>query len=200
MKGRTHVAAGITAALLITRPAEPRACFAAVIGGAIGGALSDIDTLDNDRGHDALIAQLVPFGLTALLIAADTLLGSGFCARALNADPTSMYAGLLLYALLWIIGFRSPHRSFTHSLPALALYTGAAGLVCPVLTVPYAVGFLSHIVLDLTNRKRIRLLFPLKGGLCLKLFRADGLADTLVFWACVIAASGIAVNVLVFRR
>ena len=198
MKGNTHIAAGAAAALLVTMPASRSACFAALIGGAVGGALPDIDTLDHDRGHDALIAQLIPIGLTALLLAADALTGSGLCQRIFGRGLSLLVPGALVYAALWLIGFRSAHRTFTHSILAVLLFTGAVTLISDRLALPFAAGMLSHILLDLTNKKKARIFYPLRFSWCLGLCRSDGIADRLTLWACVFLACGISANILFF--
>ena len=47
--------------------------------------------------------------------------------------------------------------------------------------IPYvAAGFLSHMVLDLLNKKPVEIFYPYKKGVCLRLFSADGLANRLI--------------------
>ena len=55
-------------------------------------------------------------------------------------------------------------------------------LYCSVKLVLYfVVGFASHLVLDCFNRKRVRILYPLPGGIALDFCKAGGFVDSLLF-------------------
>ena len=45
----------------------------------------------------------------------------------------------------------------------------------------FVVGFTSHLVLDCFNRKRVRILYPLPGGIALDFCKAGGFVDSLLF-------------------
>lgn len=49
-----------------------------------------------------------------------------------------------------------------------------------MVTMPFFIGMVSHLVLDLLNRRPLRLLYPLRGGWCLGLCWADGRVDRLL--------------------
>ena len=70
-----------------------------------------------------------------------------------------------------------------HSFLALVLLCFAIGLVWEKAVVYFAVGFLSHLATDIWNKKKVRLLYPLKGGVSLGLFHAYGLANQIFFMA-----------------
>ena len=42
---------------------------------------------------------------------------------------------------------------------------------------PFAIAFASHVLLDMMNKKSVRLFYPAKKGFCLKWFYADRLAN-----------------------
>ena len=69
------------------------------------------------------------------------------------------------------------HRGFSHSLLALVLETACVQLVFPEAALPFAAAFASHVLLDLMNKRPVRLFFPAKKGVCLGWFYADGLAN-----------------------
>ena len=71
----------------------------------------------------------------------------------------------------------SSHRGFSHSLLALGLEAASLWLILPSAVLPFVIAFLSHILLDLTNKKPLRLMYPMKNGFCLKWFYADRLAN-----------------------
>ena len=68
MMSKTHLAMGMAVALAVVQPKQANECIAALIGGAAGGVLADIDTLDNDYKSDALVGQLLATGITVFLL------------------------------------------------------------------------------------------------------------------------------------
>ena len=82
--------------------------------------------------------------------------------------------------MITIAGKLSSHRSFTHSFLALGFLMAAFYFLYAPL-IPYvAAGFLSHMFLDLLNKKPVEIFYPYKKGVCLRLFSADGLANRLI--------------------
>lgn len=173
MMGKTHLFMGITAAAVLTRPDTVGGCLAALMGGAVGGVLSDIDVKPGKGSRDDPDARVMAGGICVLALVADYLMGSGIMAELSARGWERMYLGLGCLALLCILGYFQPHREFTHSFLALILFGGAVGLISPTIQPAFAAGFFSHIVLDILNRRPIRLLFPIGTGFCLKLCYAD---------------------------
>lgn len=68
-----------------------------------------------------------------------------------------------------------------HSILALVLLTASIGMVWQDLIPYFAIGFASHIIIDMFNFEKVRLLYPFKCGVALKLFHAQGLANNLFF-------------------
>jgi len=51
-------------------------------------------------------------------------------------------------------------------------------MACLPLTIAFAIGFLSHVFLDLLNKKRVQLLYPsMVGNVCLGLCYANRIAN-----------------------
>lgn len=181
MMSRTHLAVGVAAALALAGPASPQEWMVAVIGGAAGSVVSDIDIVDNDRGNDAHIGQAVPVGITLCCLAADAVFGLGLWQQVAAQEQAVVLAGAMGYLFLCWLGYRSSHRTFTHSLLAMALFTLTAWLVFPPLAPGFAAGFASHLVLDLLNKKGMRILYPLPISPCLGLCYAGGTANKVLF-------------------
>ncbi len=179
MMGKTHLAAGLAVSLAIAQPDTPAQCLAAVMAGALGGVLADSDTIDDDNRPDALAGQFVAAGSIAAGSLIDYVFRFGIC-QSVAANPSQVAAGLVLFVTLYAIGFLSKHRSFTHSLLALALYSGAIALIYPPATLCFAGAYLSHLLLDLTNKKKVPLLYPLHPGFCLGWFYAGKTANTVI--------------------
>lgn len=178
MMGNTHISIGIAAALAVTAPATPGECLPAILGGALGGMLSDIDIRSGKRLRDVSQTRMLAVGIAVVCLFLDSLFG-GKLWSAMTANEHAG-TGALLLGLLCLFGSVQEHRGFTHSLLALVLFTGCVSLVCPPLLLPFGAGFASHLALDSLNKKPIRLFYPLKTGLCLKLCYADGRINALL--------------------
>lgn len=163
MMGKTHVAIGILSSLAIFQPTTISQCALAIAGGALGGVAADIDTVDNDYKHDALIGQLLSFGIAGIMIFLMfiTTNKSEFYA-SLSKDKISICIGIIAYLILMIKGYLSNHRTFTHSFLAMLLFTIAIGIVNLNIIPFYLIGYFSHLCLDLLNKKDVPLLYPIK--------------------------------------
>ena len=99
--------------------------------------------------------------------------------RRLTSDSSvlRLLAGTAAFLLICAYGKQQPHRSFMHSFAALALLTACVDIIYPDVSAYFAVGFLSHLVLDFFNRKPEKLFWPWKKGFCLGLCSARGLVN-----------------------
>ena len=181
MLGRTHITAGVATALLVLHPTTALEIGAAVAGGALGGAICDIDCKGTDRNKDTFHGAI----LAALCIAAvaffDYRTGNGLVAHIRNAVGTDLLIGCLGMLACCIWGCISPHRTFTHSVLGLLAMSTSVWLVCAPLGYGLGIGMASHILLDLLNRRGIPLLYPLRHpSVCLDLCDSDGLVNRLL--------------------
>jgi inner membrane protein len=87
--------------------------------------------------------------------------------------------GILLVAL--VLGKISKHRSFTHSLLGIVAYTIPVYMLVGDLYKWFLIGYIAHILTDILNKKGVRLLYPLKNGVCLNICSADGIVDKTLF-------------------
>lgn len=165
MMSKTHLTVGMATALALSTINTPTECAVALAGGAIGGVLADVDILKDDYKSDALIGELLAVGITAIVVGIDYILNWGICRYIIGNQITST-VGLISLAVLWIVGFSKEHRSFTHSIFAMMLYSYSIALVYPQMGTACLLGYLSHLLLDIMNKKKIQLLFPKKGGIC----------------------------------
>ena len=182
MMGKTHIAVGIAASVLVMQPRSFEECILSVVGGSVGGILADMDILDNGS-HETLSTQLLAFGMSAALLAADYFFKLGVCAGILRNGTMFPTIGALLFAMLYFAGILTPHRGFTHSLAGMISYSAAVTLIYPPLVPAFAVGYASHLMLDLLNKKKMPIFYPLKRGFCLKLCYADGIVNKLFLLA-----------------
>lgn len=77
-----------------------------------------------------------------------------------DVDVSNSPIGRLLPQLSRRIGRRYAHRSITHSLPILSLITVAGSTLGFEASLALAIGYLSHLLLDMLNPTGVPLLYP----------------------------------------
>ena len=177
MMGITHVWVGTMAAVLMTKPATPKDCFAALIGGSLGGIICDIDIGTRGRLTDTNRARKIAGAMTLTCLLADAYFGGGLMAGIRGTSRGRLSAGLIGLLLLCLWGRKQPHRGGVHSLLALLLFSGCVELLCSALARPFMIAMASHLVLDVLNCGSVRLLYPLQMRWSLGLCRTGGYAD-----------------------
>ena len=178
MMGKTHITIGMASALALTAVNTPAGIAVALAGGALGGVMPDVDTLRNDYKHDAMFGELLAVSVVASAAVMDYFLKWGICADVL-ANQQSAILGAVLMLALWIFGLTREHRTFTHSILSMALFSLAAAFIYVPFGVSFMIGYLSHLLLDILNKKGILLLYPMKNEICLNLCYAGKLANTI---------------------
>jgi inner membrane protein len=178
MMGITHFTIGLATSLAVMQPTSINGCLTAVIAGALGGVTPDNDMLDQDNG---LKVQFRALQVTAGMLGLDIISGSGICESIISNQTTSII-GLVGFLILWFLGRISDHRTFTHSFLAMMLYSLFIGFIYEPLAIGYMAAYLSHLVLDMLNKKKVPLLYPLDGGICLKLCYANSTVDTVLMY------------------
>lgn len=83
------------------------------------------------------------------------------------------------------------HRSFSHSILALAITTHYIYTFTKVGAIFFFLGYFSHIVLDMITKKGVRLLYPFKSYYGFKFSKTGGILDDIIFV--------LAVFIIVFR-
>lgn len=190
MLGKTHMMVGTAAVLAVTRPDTVSGIVTAAGVGALGALISDIDVGTSASHKDADKVIQLTLIVTALAVIADFVGNLGLIQRIMsNSGITRIIIGWLMFIGICAFGKEQPHRSFMHSLLALVLLSFSIGLIYVPIVPYFAVGFLSHIATDIFNKRKLRLLYPLKGGVSFNLFRANGTANSLFFAAgCIVTA------------
>lgn len=200
MLGKTHMAVGIAATLAITQPSGISELVLAVGAGSLGALISDIDVGTSNSHRDADKITALSVVVVLAVFALDYFCNTQIIERIIGSSGyLRIIAGLLLFIGICAFGKEQPHRSFMHSFLALILLSFAFGLIWEKTVIYFAVGFLSHLATDIFNKKKVRLLYPLKGGVSLGLFHAYGLAND-IFFAVGSIVAVIEVIICVFFR
>lgn len=190
MLGKTHFSVGVAAAIAVTQPATLSEMILAVGMGGMGALISDIDAGTSESHRDADKITMFTILIVLGVFASDYFFHTGMIDRIIKSSGYGqMITGFLLFIGICAFGKEQPHRSFMHSLLAMLLLCLTIHLVWQKAVPYFAVGFLSHLALDLFNKKRIRLLYPLKSGVAFGLFKSDGLVNHLLFLLGSVAAA-----------
>lgn len=194
MLGKTHLAIGVASALVIVQPQSLNEIATAIIGGAVGGVLCDIDVkIDTSNKYaqkaslDALYGEIAAMLLSAAILLADWFYKGNIC-REMMMRSEQVIIGIIMFAVLIIIGERAKHREKTHSLLFMLMFTIAVGFINIPIGIAFFFGYASHLLIDLLNKAPEQLFFPLKKGICFKVCYADRFGNEILF------ALGIAVT------
>lgn len=71
----------------------------------------------------------------------------------------------------------SEHRKFSHSLLALGLFSIPLLFINNIIAFSFIIAFISHILLDVMNKREVYIFYPKNRGYCLKWFYADKTAN-----------------------
>ena len=190
MMGNTHVATGIATATLIVQPHDVPTLCATIIGGAVGGIICDIEVRSSPECRDALYARLITGAIVIVCLIVDWLNGSVLIHSILNITNLDLIIGLGFILFSMIKGRFSQHRTFTHSITFLLLMSIGITTISIEIAVPFIIGFVSHILLDLMNKMPVKIFYPFsKKGYCLYWCYASKTANKVILYistfACV---------------
>ena len=181
MTGKTHAAVGLGTVLAVTQPSTVHGMILAAGTGMLGALISDIDVGTSKSHKDADRITLVAVLLVAAEIALNYFYDYSIWEKIRNNQSMAPVAMGLFFLCSLCLWKNQPHRSFMHSIMAMAILSAAISMVSMKLVFCFVVGFTSHLVLDCFNRKRVRILYPLPGGIALDFCKAGGFVDSLLF-------------------
>ena len=195
MLSKTHIAIGIASSYMLLQPKTIPEFITATIGGSLGGVMADIDIKIDIRNKfaakaalDALYGEILAILFTACMLFGDFWFHSGII-QSIGENLARSVAGAVFFVFFIFIGKISDHRGRTHSIAALILFSVSVSLINASVGVAFFVGYASHLIIDLLNRRPIRLFYPFKRGICLKLFYADRFANEVLYITGVCAAA-----------
>lgn len=181
MMSKTHLAIGIATSFWLLQPSTVSEIAMATIGGSIGGIIADIDVdIDiHNKSVDALYGQVIAIGISAFAVLVDYFRGGDIASSFIENRHMSI-AATLIFLLLLMVGKKSNHRDKTHSILASVISSVVICTVNCYIGAAYFVAYMSHLIIDLLNKKPIQLFYPIKKGLCFKFCRADKMGNKLL--------------------
>ena len=184
MLGKTHMAVGVTASMLLFQPNTlPELIFGAGAA-AIGSVISDIDcsSSESSRRADKIIfaAETIVIGIAAV----EAHWHIGLYQKLMsNSSVSRIILACAAFLAICAYGKKTPHRSFMHSFLAGGLLSSSVAVFLPMLVPYFGAAFLSHLILDLLNRKGEQLFYPYQKRFSLGICSASGLINK-IFLLC----------------
>lgn len=164
MRGSTHLALGLSAAVLTGQP------WYGMAAAGLGAVLPDIDEPGSVIGSKVPGSALGRVGRAAF---GGALLGTLI---SYFDVPSPL---VIVFAVGWLVLAFIPHRGFTHSLLALALAWMGARALLPGAALPFAAGYALHLAADALTPHGVPLLWPWPKTIGVPLVRTNGWIDRL---------------------
>ena len=196
MLGKTHMVVGAATALAVLQPSTVSGCLCAAAGGVIGGWICDIDVRNYSAGgedgdgesEEELVAhsderwQVFVFVLiiAAICFVADYFAGDGMCAYITSHLGIPMIVAVALFVIVCAYGIISAHRTVMHSILGGIVLSSCVNVLCAPLAPAFALGYASHVGLDLFNKRRLQLLWPLEVGIKFGVCGSNGVANRVI--------------------
>ena len=175
MKGETHALMGAAVAVTVANPTTFSGLIFTAVTGALGGLYCDIDSKKSlgKRFFDKLISCSI-FAIFCTVFAVANFMPDLY--NKLEADQSLMIRMMCLIGLaaFTIVGMKSPHRMVTHSVEFTGAIAGMLYFINPDIAYCFWLGMISHIMLDLLNRKKVRLSIIFNIDICLGICYSDG--------------------------
>ena len=182
MKCSTHIVCANALALAFIRPDNPTSLLLTLGAATIGGTISDIDVSDKD--HKGYIKSYIIITVISivLLIISDIVFHIGINNWIIeNSSYSKIIICFILSLFLCYFGYLNPHRSFLHSFLGIGLLILLCYISLGSVVIPFIIGIISHIFLDLLNKKGLWLFYPLKRKYSLKLCVYNGKVNNYLF-------------------
>ena len=182
MTCKTHIAVANAVNLLLFNPTSTRELAILIGATTLGSVICDLDivTSDSHKYVDYLVlgVSLVVFGL--LILELYTSIG---LLTYLKSKTTlfQFLVSFIAFLLTCFYGMHQPHRSFMHSVLGTIVLSTILYIPFKNVAFIFSLGMLSHIILDMLNKKGIAVFYPLKDRFCLKLCSSDKLANNVIF-------------------
>ena len=184
MLAKAHITIGMAAALTIAAPESIPEALPVITGAALGCLICDLDCDNPREKQDSSHWRIVMFAVAAAALFEDHHIDAGMWRSVAQSGSYLWCAGIAVFALTCAFASISSHRGFSHSLAALALETLALRLVFSAAAASFAIAFATHIILDMTNKRPVRVLYPFQKGICFGWFYADRMANKVCAAMC----------------
>jgi putative membrane-bound metal-dependent hydrolase len=178
----------MAAGIAICRPQTMPMLIAGAGLAAFGGTICDIDVETSDAHEQVDRMLVVAVIMVAAVVVMDFIFRVGIYRRLMaNSNIARVIIGALAFLMICAFGKEQPHRSFMHSFLALAMLSICVYIIFPDMTPYFMVGFMSHMFIDVFNRKREKFFWPVGKGFCLHWCSANGIVNKILFYVSTMA-------------
>lgn len=183
MEKKTHVMCANFVSLCLIRPDNISDLLITCGFATLGGLVPDVDLKDStsDKLFDRLMTSLITIVLMSVFIKYFFDIDL-YCKIKECSEIFNYLVSICLFIVMSYLGSKSSHRSFTHSILGLIIYSSILSYGFGMnIIIPYFVSHLSHIVLDLFNKKGVALFYPSKYRLCFGICESNGKVNKFLF-------------------
>ena len=196
MTAKTHIACGACLTMLMTRPDNIKYLTLGLAGGVIGSIIPDIDSKNSETNQLFDKVSIITILTIVICFLLEYFFNIGLDKLIFKKNNIEeIIITSILFFVMCIIGSRTNHRSLTHSILGIIIFSFIVNISLPKIFVQtFIIGYISHIMLDLLNHKGLKIFFPFKKRLCLDLCDSDGIVNNIIFYLSVIFLFVIMIN------
>lgn len=184
MENNTHMAVGVASSLIILQPkTDTKELVLGITLAIVGSLISDID-MHNSKANKAINKIIWVIGITGIIsLTVDYFLKLGIYENILN-DVAIMriLVSISLFSIILMFAKLTPHRTFSHSLIGITSFYIPVSIIFDQMSNYFLIAIISHVVIDLFNKKKVKLFYPLKKGVCFKLCYSNGVVNKVLLF------------------
>lgn len=182
MKTTTHIVCSNALALAFVRPDSPSSLLLTLGAATLGGTISDLDVSSKNSHKYASIFTIICSIILIIIGLSELYLHIGINEWILdNSSYFRIISCFFILVLVCYFGYLMPHRSFLHSFLGIFILCLLCYISLGKVVIPFMIGIISHVLLDLLTIKGIRLFYPLKNKYSLKLCVYNGKVNYYLF-------------------
>lgn len=184
MDSNTHMAVGIASSFIVL---QPKADLKEIVMGTalaiMGSLISDID-ITTSKANKAISKVTWIVGVAGVVsVLSDYFFNLGIYNAILNnMTIMRMIVSISLFCVIAMFAKMTAHRSFSHSIIGIAAFFIPTSLLFGEMSKYFLVAMISHIAIDMFNRKKIQLFYPVRHGVCFRLCYSNGITNKLLFY------------------
>ena len=183
MEKKTHIMCANAVSLGLVRPTTISGLLITVSFATLGALLPDVDLKDSvpDKIFDKLMASLITIVVMSFIIKFLFNIDL-YCKIRECSDIFSYIISISIFIVMAYLGSKTSHRSFTHSILGCIIYTSILSYCFNKTAIfSFVFAYISHITLDLFNKKGIAILYPSKYRFAFKLCDSSGKVNKILF-------------------
>lgn len=175
MTGKTHIALGLLVTEMIMPMRTPELAAINISFAIIGSMMPDIDISNSKISHK--VKKFIAFAV-AILMFSHYILKMPYASIFKAVGSYKIFnAGILLLIVLMLFSKTTEHRTFTHSILGLILFSISTFLILKQGTVSFILGYAAHLFADWTTDSGIMIIYPSKKKVSLHLIKTNSLVD-----------------------